>query len=125
MNPSRFFWTAHPAWAMLEAWLLGLLILLLLSLQVGIVVPAVLSNGLLFLCGACGMWAVLRTRLPRGNWLRQGLWELAVGLALSLVMAAGVRVPAVACASGCCGIACGTGGCCGPSPTHSLRWSCW
>jgi signal transduction histidine kinase len=95
MKPRRFFWTAHPARAMLEAWLIGLLILFLLSLQVGIVVPAVLSNGLLFLCGVCGMWAVLRIRLPQGNWLRQALWELAVGLALSTVMVIGMRVPAL------------------------------
>jgi signal transduction histidine kinase len=95
MKPRRFFWAAHPARAMLEAWLIGLLILFLLSRQVGIVVPAVLSNGLLFLCGVCGMWAVLRIRLPQGNWLRQGLWELASGLALSIVMAIGVRVPAL------------------------------
>lgn len=94
MKPRRFFWTAHPARAMLEAWLIGLLILFLLSLQVGIVVPAVLSNGLLFMCGVCGMWAALRIRLPGGNWLRQGLWELAAGLALSLVMVIGMRVPA-------------------------------
>jgi signal transduction histidine kinase len=79
---------------MAEAWLLGLAILFILSRQVGYVSPFVLSNGTLFLCGMCGMWAVLRTRLPQGGWLRQGLWELAVGALLSLVMAVGMLVPA-------------------------------
>lgn len=94
MKPRRFFWAAHPARALVEAWLIGLVILLLLSLQVGNVGPVVLSNGLLFLCGVCGMWAVLRTRIPEGGWLRQGAWELALAFALSLVMLAGIRVPA-------------------------------
>jgi hypothetical protein len=71
MTCSRFLWAARPAQALLEAWLLGLALLFLLSRQVGFVSPAVLSNGLLFLCGCCGMWAVLRCRLPQGSWQRQ------------------------------------------------------
>ena len=94
MRFSRFFWTAHPVRAMLEAWPIGLAILFLLSCQVGYVSTFVLTNGLLFLCGTCGMWVVLRTRLPQGSWLRQGVWELSVGVALSLVMATGMRLPA-------------------------------
>ena len=94
MKTRRFLWAAHPARALLEAWLIGLAILVLLSLQVGYVDPVVLGNGLLFLCGASGMWAVLRARVPEGGWLRQGAWELGVGFALSLVMLAGIRLPA-------------------------------
>ena len=94
MKTRRFLWVAHPARALLEAWLIGLVILFLLSLQVGYVEPVVLGNGLLFLCGTSGMWAVLRTRVPEGGWLRQGAWELGVGFALSLVMLAGIRLPA-------------------------------
>ncbi|NIV30606.1 MAG: hypothetical protein GWN58_14235, partial [Anaerolineae bacterium] len=94
MKTRRFLWAAHPARALLEAWLIGLAILFLLSLQVGYVDPVVLGNGLLLLCGASGMWAVLRTRVPEGGWLRQGAWELGVGFALSLVMLAGIRLPA-------------------------------
>jgi len=94
MKPRRFFWAAHPVRALVEAWLMGLLILSLLFLQVGYVGPVVLSNGMLFLCGVCGMWAVLRIRIPGGGWLRQGAWELAVGFSLSLVMLAGIRIPA-------------------------------
>ena len=78
----------------MEAWLIGLAILFVLSRQVGVVASAVLSNGLLFLCGTCGMWAVLRIRVPQGRWLRQALWEGAVGLSLGLVMAIGLQVPA-------------------------------
>lgn len=94
LTERRFIFSAHPARALLEAWLIGLVILFVLSLQVGAVSPFVLSNGLLFLCGTCGMWVTVRTRLPRGSVWRQGLWELVVGFALSLVMAAGMRLPA-------------------------------
>lgn len=94
MTRRRLLWAALPAQALLEAWLLGLALLFLLSRQVGVVSPAVLSNGLLFLCGSCGMWVVLRSRLPQGSWQRQVLWELAVGLALSLVMGAGIGLVA-------------------------------
>jgi len=86
----RFFWSAHPARALAEAWLLGLFILFLLFLQADYVTKAVLGNGLLFLCGACGMWLVLRTRLPQGRIKRQALWELAVGVAVSVMMTAGL-----------------------------------
>ncbi|MEJ2212363.1 MAG: HAMP domain-containing protein, partial [Anaerolineae bacterium] len=92
----RFLWAAHPAQAVLEAWLIGLAILFLLSLQVGAVSPVVLSNGLLFLCGTSGLWAVLRCRLPQGPWPRQFAWEVAVGLVMSLAMAAGIILPAMA-----------------------------
>ena len=94
MPNRRFLWAAHPAQALLEAWLAGLAILFLLSLQAGAVSPVVLTNGLLFLCGASGLWAVLRCRLPHGPWPRQFAWEVAMGLAVSLVMAAGMRLPA-------------------------------
>jgi signal transduction histidine kinase len=94
MKPERFFWTAHPARAMLEAWAIGLVILFVLSRQVGYVSPSVLENGLLFLCGTCGMWVVLRARLPQGSGLRQGIWELSIGFTLSLVMVIGMRLPA-------------------------------
>lgn len=94
MKRVRFFWAAHPVQAMLESWLIGLFILFVLYLQVGIASPFVLSNGLLFLCGACGMWNVLRIRVSQGSWWRLGLRELAVGLMLSLVMVIGIRLPA-------------------------------
>jgi signal transduction histidine kinase len=74
---------------------MGLAILFLLSRQVGAVDPPVLSNGLLFLCGVSGLWAVMRTRLPQGRWLRQTIWELSVGLGLGLGMVAGVGAVAI------------------------------
>jgi signal transduction histidine kinase len=94
MMNKRFFWTAHPIRGLVETWLIGLVLLFLLSQQVGHVSPPVLSNGLLFLCGVCGMWAVLRIRVPQGSWLRQGLWELAAALALSVMMIVGLWGPA-------------------------------
>lgn len=94
MKHFRFFWAAQPAQALLEAWLIGLLILFLLALQVGMVDGSVLVNGLLFFCGASGLWAVFRVRLPEGSRPRQSLWELGVGIALSMVMAVGLRLAA-------------------------------
>jgi signal transduction histidine kinase len=90
MKHRRFFWSAHPAQAIAEAWLLGLAILWLLSLQVGVISPFAIGNGVMFLCGASGMWAVLRTRVPRGKATRQMMWEASVGLALSATMAGGL-----------------------------------
>jgi signal transduction histidine kinase len=95
MRKFRFLWGAHPAQALLESWLIGLAILFLLSRQVGAVSPPVLANGLLFLCGTSGLWAVLRSRLPQGQWLRQTVWELAVGLGLGLAMVAGLGAVAL------------------------------
>jgi signal transduction histidine kinase len=94
MKHSRFLWASHPARALAEAWLIGMCTLFCLSLLEGDVSPFVLGNGLLFMCGLCGMWVVLRARKPQGTWLRQGIWELVVAFSLSLVMALGLRVPA-------------------------------
>ncbi len=88
----RFLWGAHPLWALVETWLLGLLILFPLSRVIGHLPPAVFDNGTLMLCGACGLWMVLRTRVPEMRWPLQVAWELAVGIALSLLMAAGLRL---------------------------------
>lgn len=90
MARGRLLWAAHPLQALLESWLLGVAILFFLSHQAGVVAPAILSNGLLFLCGSCGMWVALRCRLPQGRWPRQAAWEVGVGLLVSLVMAAGI-----------------------------------
>jgi signal transduction histidine kinase len=92
MKTKGFLLRVHPVRALVEAGLIGQLLLLVLSRLVGRVSPFVMGNGLLFLCGVCGMWAVLRTRLPQGSWLRQGVHELVAGFLLSLVVAAGVRL---------------------------------
>jgi signal transduction histidine kinase len=87
----RFLWRIHPLRGMVETSVVGTAILFALSRQVGYVEPSVLSNGTLFLCGTCGMWAVLRIRLPGGSRLHKVLWEVAVAALLSLVMVAGMR----------------------------------
>ena len=74
----RFLWAAHPLWALVETWLLGLLILFPLSRVVGDLPPAVFNNGTLMLCGACGMWMVLRAHVPHLHPLWQVVWELSV-----------------------------------------------
>ena len=90
----RFLWQAHPIRGLAETWIVGMAMLWVLSYQVGVVSPFVLGNGVLFVCGLCGMWSALRIRLPGGSRLRSAVAELAVGLALSLVMGAGLSVPA-------------------------------
>lgn len=87
MSGGRFLWRVHPARGLAEAAVIGLGILFVLSRQMGVVEPAVIANGLMFLCGVCGMWCVLRIRLPGGGWLRQVAWELAVTVLLSAMMA--------------------------------------
>jgi signal transduction histidine kinase len=52
------------------------------------------TAGMFLLLGACGMWCVLRTRLPSGAWAGQVFYEVSVSLALAFVMVAGVMGPA-------------------------------
>lgn len=58
----RFFLAAHPLQALVETWLLGLLILFPLSRIAGRLPGSSLTNGLFMMCALCGMWVVLRTR---------------------------------------------------------------
>ncbi len=93
MKQPRFFLSASPIRALAEAWGIGLLVVLALSGLAGRVTPNALNNGMLMLCGMSGIWAVVRTRLPRGGWLRQVAFEIAAGLALSAAMLA-LQLPA-------------------------------
>ena len=86
MKKIRVLFTAHPVQGLAESLLLGLLILTGVAHLEGYVEWFVFQAALFFLCGACGIWAVMRIRLPAGGWLRQTAWELAVGLAVSLMM---------------------------------------
>ena len=88
----RFLLRAHPLWALVEAWALGIAILFLMSRVVGVARASLFQNGTLMLCGACGMWVVLRARLPGKEAWRQALYELGVAVGLSLVMALGLRL---------------------------------
>lgn len=90
MNQRKLWLRANPARGFLEAWGIGFGMLFLLSLLVGRVPGAVLSNGMLVLCGAVGAWGVVRIHLPRGQWWHQVLWETGVGAALSLVVPGGL-----------------------------------
>ena len=90
MNERKLWLRADPARGILEAWGIGFGMLFLLSLLVGRVPGAVLSNGMLVLCGAAGTWAVVRIHLPLGVWWHQVLWEAGIGTALSLVMSGGL-----------------------------------
>ena len=86
----RLLLSAAPAWAMGESWLLGALILAGLAGLAGKINANALGNGTLLLCGVCGMWAVLRVRVPGGARWRQATFEVAVGLGLSGAMAGGL-----------------------------------
>ncbi len=90
----KFLWCVHPLRALGEAWLVGAFILLALSRVAEAVAAPVLTNGLLFTCGTCGMWVTLRARVPESTLLRQVLWELGLSLLVSLLMVAGLLLPA-------------------------------
>ncbi len=90
---SRPFLSVHPLWALLEMWLLGLLFVFILAQLAGTIQASALTNGILMMCGVCGMWAVLRARLPQRAWWLQVLWELAMSAAVSLIMAFGLALP--------------------------------
>ncbi len=94
MRRYLFLWKVPPLWALAEAWIIGLLILFSLTRLAGYVSQFVLANGLFFVCGSCGMWAVLRIRIPEGKLWRQTIWELVVGVAVSLMMLVGLFLPA-------------------------------
>jgi signal transduction histidine kinase len=91
MKNIALFWAVHPLQGLAESLLIGLLILLATAHLEGYVEAFVFQTAMFFLCGACGMWAVLRIRLPQGGWQRQTLWEMVVGMGLSLVMLIGLR----------------------------------
>jgi signal transduction histidine kinase len=90
MIKTKFLLNTHPLRVLAEVWLLGTLIILGYAGLMGQLSSAAFNNGVLLLCGFCGLWAVLRTRMPRGHWLIQGFKELVIGCALSLVMALGL-----------------------------------
>ena len=94
MIKTKFLLNTHPIRVLAEVWLLGTLIILGYASLMGQLSSAAFNNGVLLLCGACGMWAVLRARLPQGHWLIQGFVELLIGCALSLVMALGLYASA-------------------------------
>jgi signal transduction histidine kinase len=91
---TKFLLNTHPIRVLAEVWLLGTLIILGYASLMGQLSSAAFNNGVLLLCGFCGMWAVLRTRLPQGHWLIQGFMELFIGCTLSLVMALGLYASA-------------------------------
>ncbi len=90
----RFFWAAHPLQVLAETWLLGMVLLLGLSALAPYGGAPVLNVGAFFLCGACGTWAVLRARVPAGRPRRQLVEEGVTALLLSLLMTAGLYLPA-------------------------------
>ena len=91
---SRLFLSASPAQSLAETWVVGLLLLWSLTELLPNLARFATTNGLLFVLGTCGMWCVLRTRLPAGRWSRQFSWELLVATLLGGVMAAGLLLPA-------------------------------
>src|SRR5512140_2840285 len=90
MKRFNLLWIVHPLLGLIESLLVGLLILNIAARLEGYVEALVFQTAAFFLCGACGLWAVLRIRLPQGGWLYQMGWEIAVALGLSLLMFAGL-----------------------------------
>lgn len=81
MQRHAFLWTARPVQALVEAWLIALLIMFGLYSLKG-AQPQTPSTGLFFMCGAAGMVAVLRARMPAGTFLRR--WAIETTIALML-----------------------------------------
>jgi signal transduction histidine kinase len=90
----RFFLSAHPARSLGETWVIGIALLWALARMLPSLEQYATTAGMFLLLGACGMWCVSRTRLPSGSWPRQLWYEVAVSIALALVMVAGVMGPA-------------------------------
>jgi signal transduction histidine kinase len=90
----RLFLTAHPVLSLVETWLLGLLCLWALGAMLASLATFASTSALLFLLGTCGMWCVLRTRLPGGGWRRQVVEESLIAVLLGGVMVAGLLGPA-------------------------------
>ena len=88
------FLSSHPIRCLLETWAIGLFLLWSLAKMLPSLEQFATTSGLFFLLGACGMWCVLRTRLPSGGWFRQLVSESAVAVALAMVMVAGLLGPA-------------------------------
>jgi signal transduction histidine kinase len=85
-----FFVRAHPLRALVEAWLLGGLLLAgLLSLHANLE-PNVPGQGMLFLSGGAALWCAVRGRLPRyrSRSLRWGE-EVVIALLMSLSLTVG------------------------------------
>ena len=85
----RLFLTAHPVQSLLETWAISLLLLWALVAMQPSLAQYATTTGLLFLLGTCGMWSVLRTRLPQGGWMRQLAAEAVMAALLGCVMAFG------------------------------------
>ncbi len=86
MKPFKFFLAVSLPQALLETFLLGWLIMFSLYRLLNRLEPYVFSSGFFLLCGACGMWMVLRTRLPVMVWWKQILWEFGAAILVSLLM---------------------------------------
>ncbi len=90
----RLFLIAHPVRSLFETWLIGLALLWMLAGMLPSLEEYATTSGLFFLLGVCGMWAVLRTRLPAGSVSRQLVWELTISAALGALMVFGLMGPA-------------------------------
>jgi signal transduction histidine kinase len=90
----KHFLAAHPLRSLAETWLIGLALLWGLAEMMPSLEEYATTSGLFFLLGVCGLWAVLRTRLPAGRWSRQLFSELAIASALGILMVAGLMAPA-------------------------------
>jgi len=90
----KFLWLVHPFRALGEAWILGAFVLFVLSRIANVASSALLADGLLFLCTACGTWVALRARLATGRLIRQGIEEIALGILVSVMMVVGLFLPA-------------------------------
>jgi signal transduction histidine kinase len=91
MKKNPLLWAVQPWQGLLESLLVGLFLLSVAARLEGFVEAFVFQAAVFFLCGVCGLWAVLRIRIPRGGRIRQFAWEAGTALGLSLLLFYGLR----------------------------------
>jgi signal transduction histidine kinase len=84
------FFTGPPIQVMLEIAGIGFLLLALFHNLADSLVPFVFGNGALFLCAACGAWAVMRIRFYRRTWPYRLAYEIGSAALISFMMGVGI-----------------------------------
>ena len=86
-------WRISALRAVIEAFLLGVLLMVGLLLVSGPLPPNVFGQGFFFISLVCAAWCALRLRLPRGRWWRCVLRECRAATGLGLALGGGLMIP--------------------------------
>lgn len=83
MKHIRFIAQANPLRAILEAYSLAALAILILLALRNELAPVNIDQGWFFTSAGVAVWTALRLRVPMGRWYRRGLIEIVTGLIAS------------------------------------------